>query len=349
MPRHRTITLEFRQKIVDAVLRGESLSGIAKRYEFPYSSVYGVWKRYEEVGTIEAGQRGGQIRKSRLQDEHVEFLIGVLEERPGATLNELRDELNEHCEGATDVPLQTISRALEDRARMTLKRLHVEHDRHNSDATRAARQEYARRFHLDGKSYSDAVFFDEAGFNLQMTRTQGRAPTGERALVQDRPANRGRNISLLVAVDSTGIQAHRTIIGAWNASKLIEFFNKAVFPIFDGQQKTFVMDNARFHHNHGFLDLVRDHGHTVEFLPPYSPWLNIAKNVFSKIKPIVSRQQLTEHSGLVNLISNTLSTVTGDNCRGWIREATRWLVVAEAGHPLGHDHDAAAAIDRFGL
>ena len=109
------------------------------------------------------------------------------------------------------------------------------------------------------------------------------------------------------------------------------------------------MDNARFHHNPAFRQLVAQHGHAIEFLPPYSPWLNIAERVFAKIKPIVSRSDLQRHQGLVNLISDTLATVMPNDCAGWLRETTRWLVVAEAGHPLGQDHDAASAIARFGL
>ncbi|SPO25502.1 uncharacterized protein UTRI_10112 [Ustilago trichophora] len=320
---HQPVPPEFCQKIVDVVLRGESINGIAKRFQFPYSTVYSVWKRYEEIGDVAAGQRGGARRAPSLQDEHLEHLVGFLARQPGATLEELKAELELHF-GADNVTvsLSTLGRALEERAHMTLKRLHIEHDRHNSEATIRARQDYAHHFRLEGRSYSD----------------------------QERPTNRQRNVSLLVAVDNTGIRAHKTIIGAWNSSKLIDFFNEHIFPLFhDGQHATFVMDNARFHHNPAFLNVVAQHGHRVEFLPPYSPWLNIAENVFGKIKPVVTRQELTDHGSLVNIIEHTLQTVTPADCDGWIREATRWLVVAEAGHPLGHDHDAATSIQRFNL
>lgn len=244
MPRHRTITLEFRQKIVDALLRGETISGVAQRFKFPYSTVYSVWRRYEEEGDIAAGPRGGARRQGHLQEEQLDFLVSVISNRPGATLEELRDGLLQQFPAIGSIALSTIGKALEDCAHMTLKRLSVEHDQHNSDHTIAIRQEYARRFCLEGKSYSDVVFFDEAGFNLHMTRSRRRSAVGQRARQQRRPADRGRNVSLLVAVDRNGIQAHQTIVGAWNGEKLLNFFEEEVFPHFEGQHATFVMDNA---------------------------------------------------------------------------------------------------------
>ncbi|SPO27759.1 uncharacterized protein UTRI_10169 [Ustilago trichophora] len=351
MARHHTVSLEFRQKIVDALLRRESISGVARRFQFPYSTVYSIWKRYKEEGDIAAGQRGGARRQSRLNEEHLGFLVGVIGERPGATLAELKEELQTNFPGTGDIALSTLGKALEDRAHMTLKRLSVEHSHHNSPETIAARQQYAHRFRLEGKTYSDVIFFDEAGFNLHMTRSRGHAVAGQRARQQHHPHNRERNVSLLVAADRTGIRAHRTITGAWNSAKLIDFFNEEIFPRLDGpgQHATFVMDNAHFHHNRGFLDLVAEHGHQVDFLPPYSPWLNIAENVFAKVKPVVTRQELVNHNGLVNVINATINTVTAEDCNGWIHEATCWLAVAEAGHPLGRDHDAATAIQRFNV
>ncbi|SPO29349.1 uncharacterized protein UTRI_06298 [Ustilago trichophora] len=181
-----------------------------------------------------------------------------------------------------------------------------------------------------------------------MTRSRGRAVAGQRARQQHRPHNTERNVSLLGAAYCTGICAHRTITGAWNTAKLIDLFNKEIFPRLDGpgQHATFVMDNARFP-TCGFLALVAEHGHQVDFLPSYSPWLNIAENVFAKVKPVVTHQELVNHNGLFNVINATINTVTG--CNGWIHKATCWLAVAEAGHPLGRDHNAATAIQRFNV
>lgn len=43
MARHRTISLEFQQKIMDALLCGESNSGMAQQFNFAYPTAYLVW------------------------------------------------------------------------------------------------------------------------------------------------------------------------------------------------------------------------------------------------------------------------------------------------------------------
>ena len=179
MARHRTVPLEFWQKIVDAVLRGESISGVARHFEFPYSMVYSIWERYEQFGDINAGQRGGAQRQTCLNNEHIDFLIGLIVQQPGAMLEELQSSLSQRFPDLGTVALSMLHKALEDRAHMMLKRLSVEHDRHNSKETKLARQEYACRFHLQGESYSEVVFFDKAGFNLSLTRSQGCARVGQ--------------------------------------------------------------------------------------------------------------------------------------------------------------------------
>ena len=40
-----------------------------------------------------------------------------------------------------------------------------------------------------------------------------------------------------------------------------------------------VMDNATFHKNADMLKMIRDAGHIIEFLPPYSPDLNPIEKV----------------------------------------------------------------------
>ena len=44
------------------------------------------------------------------------------------------------------------------------------------------------------------------------------------------------------------------------------------------------MDNATFHKNVDMLKIIRDTGHLIEFLPPYSPDLNKIENKWSEKK-----------------------------------------------------------------
>ena len=96
----------------------------------------------------------------------------------------------------------------------------------------------------------------------------------------------------MVAIDHNGMQARHVRNGAWNAKALTEFFLAYVLPKFEGQAKTFVLDNAPFHRSQRLVQTIQAHGHTIQYLPPYSPWFNIAEKVFVKVKPFVGCQEL---------------------------------------------------------
>ncbi|SPO29057.1 uncharacterized protein UTRI_05631 [Ustilago trichophora] len=348
-PRRNVVPDSIRAKIVDFVLhKGETKAAVAKRLDYPWSTVDSIVRKYEDTGeTCAQRKKGGAFRGSKINDEHLNVMLEYISDNPSATI----DEIREHLQERTGLELsQTSTRtALRDRLHVTLKRTNVEHDRHNSPETIAARQAWVQAFRTQGHTLDEAVFLDEAGFHLQQTRNIGRAPAGQRATQRNRPYNRGPNLLLLVAIDHNGIQAHRIKTGAWNSVSLVEFFEEQVLPHFEGQPKVFVLDNARFHHSPRVIQAVRDAGHRIQYLPPYSPWFNIAEKVFAKVKPFVSRQDLQDSDDIRAWIYTSLSTITPEMARGWIHETNRWMVVAEHGHPLGNDHDAEAALCRYGL
>ena len=50
-----------------------------------------------------------------------------------------------------------------------------------------------------------------------------------------------------------------------------------------------VLDNAQIHRNADWIDMVKNAGGHVEFLPPYSPDFNPIKLAFSSIKAFLKR------------------------------------------------------------
>ena len=64
----------------------------------------------------------------------------------------------------------------------------------------------------------------------------------------------------------------------------------------------FIMDNARIHHYSGLESLIQDLNLKVEYLPPYSPFLNPIENCFSKWKNFVIMGKANCESALNMLI-----------------------------------------------
>jgi transposase len=102
-----------------------------------------------------------------------------------------------------------------------------------------------------------------------MTPTYGRAPRGERVL-DYKPANWGKNLSVVGAVRADRVLAHQTFDGAINGPKFIEFVRERLVPrLYPGD--VVVLDNLRPHHAPEVRRLIEEAGATLLFLPPYSP------------------------------------------------------------------------------
>ena len=93
------------------------------------------------------------------------------------------------------------------------------------------------------------------------------------------------------------------------------------------------MDNAPCHHRARGFQLPRNH--QIHYLPPYSLFLNVAKNSFSVWKAGFKREmaevpnELTNsmaenQTTLIQLTQQNLAHVTADNCAAYVR-AIAWL------------------------
>jgi transposase len=128
------------------------------------------------------------------------------------------------------------------------------------------------------------VYIDESGFAHDMPRTHGYAPVGERCYgTQDWHAKGrtnaigaliGKNL-LTVGLFPTNVNAD--IFTAWVVQDLLpKLPPKAVI----------VMDNATFHKRQDTQDMIRKAGHSLLFLPPYSPDLNPIEQKWAHTKAI---------------------------------------------------------------
>ena len=105
---------------------------------------------------------------------------------------------------------------------------------------------------------------------------------------------RGKRFSSICAMDVTGIVDVFTTKGSVNADTFCDFVESdlalKLMP-FDGKipRSVVLMDNVKFHHSSQVLAAIEGTGALVHFLPPYSPDLNPAEEVFSKSSTSFSR------------------------------------------------------------
>jgi transposase len=113
------------------------------------------------------------------------------------------------------------------------------------------------------------VFIDESGFSLSLYQHYGWAPRSER-LFEAVPFNRGKNLSVIGALDLEGMLCTRNKSGAVKREDVETFLSEDVLPwLLPGS--VIVLDNARIHHGGKIQQIVEAAGCSVLYLPPYSP------------------------------------------------------------------------------
>ncbi len=91
------------------------------------------------------------------------------------------------------------------------------------------------------------VFLDETGFNLHTSMYYGYSFKNSKAF-KTVPANRGRNVSVLCAIDVNGIVGYKILQGSFDANSFKNFMCELITMNPELRQKIFVMDNAKIHH-----------------------------------------------------------------------------------------------------
>ena len=89
--------------------------------------------------------------------------------------------------------------------------------------------------------------------------------------------------------------------GTMDSSLFETWFENCLLPALP-KGTTITMDNASFHRKSKLILLVENHGHTIIFLPPYSPELNDIENFWAWLK-----NRLRKTLPLFNTLDDALS------------------------------------------
>lgn len=128
------------------------------------------------------------------------------------------------------------------------------------------------------------VFLDESGFSHDMPRTHGYAAKGKRCLGSHDWGAKGRTnaigalfggLLLTVSLFETTINA--PIFEAWVKEDLIPKLPP---------QSVVILDNATFHKGKTMKNALEKAGHTLLYLPTYSPDLNPIEHKWAQAKAL---------------------------------------------------------------
>jgi transposase len=90
----RPLSNDLRERVVSAVLSGESCRAVASRFGVAVSSVVKWSQRYRATGSVTPGKMGGH--RKPLLNPHRAFIMERIKQTPHLTLHGLKDELAAH-------------------------------------------------------------------------------------------------------------------------------------------------------------------------------------------------------------------------------------------------------------
>ena len=129
---------------------------------------------------------------------------------------------------------------------------------------------------------SNLVYLDESGFALETFRPYAWSPRGQE-VHGERNACRRPRTSLIAAKCGTKLLAPVLFPGSTNSLLFNHWLEHHLLPELKAHS-ILILDNARFHKKNGVSSIAEKAGHTVLFLPPYSPDFNPIEQDFAIIK-----------------------------------------------------------------
>jgi len=87
----RPLSMDLRERVVGAVLAGESCRAVAGRFGIAVSSVVKWSQRHRATGSVAPGKMGGH--RKRVLEPHRAFILEQIAQVPHLTLHRLKDAL----------------------------------------------------------------------------------------------------------------------------------------------------------------------------------------------------------------------------------------------------------------
>lgn len=320
----KRISQQERITIINHHLNGLRKSSISDIMKIPRSTIFGIISIFEKEGRISENIRGGD-RRTKISNENKELLQKKVDEDPTISLKQLKEYAESRFN--LNVGCSTIDRCLRS-FHYTLKSVVNVPERRNCPVTIEKRFVYAEKFHrmhldLDDKRF---IFIDEVGFCVSSRAKKGRSLIGTSVYVAT-PSIRSRNISIIASMNKYGMVNHlinnRPVTGVDFKAYLLDLKetcqrNGVLEPIF-------IVDNAKIHHFKGVLECVNNGEILINYLPPYSPFLNPIENCFSKWKNYVIRCGAKNEGELDDYIRNGFCEITENDCNGYFRKMLKYI------------------------
>jgi transposase len=135
---------------------------------------------------------------------------------------------------------------------------------------------------LEGVSGRPVVYVDGTGIDACLCREHGRSARGE-AVIGKTSGRKFKRVGLVAGQTGKSIVAPMQYDGTMDSGVFEWWFDAWLLPALP-EGSVVVMDNASFHRKGRLHALAERAGHSLLFLPPYSPELNPIEHFWAWLK-----------------------------------------------------------------
>jgi len=328
--KNNVISDDRRHRIITNYQKNMSVKDICLYESLPNSTVHNIINRFRKHNTFAKLKQGGK-KYSKITPEIKEYLQKEVDENCTVSLKVLKqgifDKFGVHlCESTIHGNLKQMH--------YSLKMLKLMPEKRNDAQTIELRKQYAIDFDnvIDEYADTNVFFIDEVGFNVSMRVNKGRAKIGQTPVAKVKNI-RSKNISVCCAYRRSNVFFHEINHSPYNT----ESFTGYISSLFEEIEALnigrcmVIMDNVPFHKSNVVKNRFIEKGHSITYLPPYSPMLNPIENVFSKWKNFVKRANCLSEEHLLRSMDQGLQSITREDCEGWFRNMKKYIRLAREG------------------
>jgi hypothetical protein len=156
----------------------------------------------------------------------------------------------------------------------------------NSNENKEVRAQYAS--YLQNISDQQLIFLDETGLNLYTFQRFGYSPRNTKCYISVQNS-KGKNVSVLCAINNQGVLAYETKIGGFKSADLTNFIMTKLPVLNACKRKYIIMDSASIHRTAEVRETLAQHNYILKILLPYSPQLNSIEEFFRVLNPDSSK------------------------------------------------------------
>jgi transposase len=217
----RPLSNDLRERVVAAIVGGESCRSVASRFGVAVSSVVKWSQRYRATGSVAPGKVGGH--RKRVLEPHRAFVLERIGQTPRLTLHGLKEELAARGVNVSHNAVWLFLRREGLRFKKTLFAL----EQARADIARRRRRWRSWQAHLDPRRL---VFIDETWIKTSMAPLRGWGPKGDRVrgLV---PRGHWRTLTFLGALRCDQLAAPCVFDGPINGECFRAYVEQQLVPL----------------------------------------------------------------------------------------------------------------------